>query len=269
MGRQQLEAVYGLHLPVPGRGQDPKRCERGMGQHQLHQPRRLRALRHGSYPRFPPTDCDCFLRAAYSLHGRPPTAVELLRSFAYARGWVAASGLPDETRAGRRILKDYVDGKILYCKAPPGASPQVLALAAAAGQRHRPSGTAAGAGAAAPPPQRQQQLEDGFGQDGGAQQGAAVAEAGPPSADGAGAVEATSGGSEEAAPQVGPVVLDLDEGDLLLMDDLNIGDRKAKAQRPAYKVSGRGAAGQGRAAGSLGVRAVSFGLAGVVGAELV
>lgn len=194
--------------------------------------------------------------------------MELLRSFAYARGWVAASGLPDETRAGRRILKDYVDGKILYCKAPPGASPQVLALAAAAGQRHRPSGAAAAVGAAAPPPQRQQQLEDGFGQDGVAQQ-AAVAEAAPAHADSAGAVEATSGGSEGAAPQGGPVVLDLDEGDLLLMDDLDIGGRKAKAQRPAYKVSGRVAAGQDRATRSLGVRAGSFGLAGVAGVELV
>lgn len=26
MGRQQLERVYGLHLPPPGRGEDPNRC---------------------------------------------------------------------------------------------------------------------------------------------------------------------------------------------------------------------------------------------------
>jgi hypothetical protein len=41
---------------------------------------------------------------------RPPNAAELLRAFAVVRGWVAGSGLPDETKAGRQILKDYVGG---------------------------------------------------------------------------------------------------------------------------------------------------------------
>lgn len=59
----------------------------------------------------------------------PPSASELLRAFALSRGWVAASGLPDETKAGRRILKDYVDGKILACRPPPDASADVVALA--------------------------------------------------------------------------------------------------------------------------------------------
>jgi hypothetical protein len=30
-------------------------------------------------------------------------------------------GVPDETRAGRLILKDFVTGKLLLCKAPPEA----------------------------------------------------------------------------------------------------------------------------------------------------
>ena len=46
-------------------------------------------------------------------------AAELLRSYALSRGWVAASGLPDETRSGRQILKDYVNGKLLHCERPP------------------------------------------------------------------------------------------------------------------------------------------------------
>ncbi len=172
---------------------------------------------------------------------RPPTAVELLRSFAYARGWVAASGLPDETRAGRRILKDYVDGKILYCKAPPGAGPDVLALAAAAGRRQRAPGAAAAAGAPAPPAQQQQQqVEDGEHGDGAGQQGAAAADAAQ--AEGAAASGSTAGTGEGPDPQGGSGVVDLDEDDLLLMDDLDIGGRKAKVQRPAYKV--RGAAGR-------------------------
>ena len=46
-------------------------------------------------------------------------AAELLRSYALSRGWVAASGLPDETRSGRQILKDFVNGKLLHCERPP------------------------------------------------------------------------------------------------------------------------------------------------------
>lgn len=29
-------------------------------------------------------------------------------------------GMPDVSRAARLILKDYVNGKLLYCYAPPG-----------------------------------------------------------------------------------------------------------------------------------------------------
>ena len=49
-------------------------------------------------------------------------AAELLRSHALSRGWVAASGLPDETRSGRQILKDFVNGKLLHCERPPACA---------------------------------------------------------------------------------------------------------------------------------------------------
>ena len=49
-------------------------------------------------------------------------AADLLRSHALSRGWVAASGLPDETRSGRQILKDFVNGKLLHCEPPPACA---------------------------------------------------------------------------------------------------------------------------------------------------
>lgn len=50
-----------------------------------------------------------------------PTASELLSAYAKARGFRAmmGSGAPDESRAARPVLKDYVNGKLLYCHPPP------------------------------------------------------------------------------------------------------------------------------------------------------
>lgn len=58
----------------------------------------------------------------YEPQSRPPLAVELLRSYCASRGYVASSGLPDETRAARQILKDYIDGKLPHYQMPPGMS---------------------------------------------------------------------------------------------------------------------------------------------------
>lgn len=52
--------------------------------------------------------------------GRPPSAEELLNAYGYMRGFMTQSGLPDNPRASRYILKDFVNGKLLYCVAPPG-----------------------------------------------------------------------------------------------------------------------------------------------------
>lgn len=52
--------------------------------------------------------------------GRAPTAEELLNAYGYMRGFMTQSGLPDNPRASRYILKDFVNGKLLYCVAPPG-----------------------------------------------------------------------------------------------------------------------------------------------------
>lgn len=56
---------------------------------------------------------------AYELRSRPPFAAELLRSYCSSRGYVVASGLPDETKAARLILKDYIDGKLPHFEIPP------------------------------------------------------------------------------------------------------------------------------------------------------
>lgn len=54
----------------------------------------------------------------------PPTAVELLDTFCIARSMLAPhSGVPDHQRASRTFIKDYVDGKLIYCHPPPAISP--------------------------------------------------------------------------------------------------------------------------------------------------
>ncbi|XP_055333544.1 large subunit GTPase 1 homolog [Paramacrobiotus metropolitanus] len=50
----------------------------------------------------------------------PPTAEEFLNAYASMRGFVTARALPDISRAARHILKDYINGELLYCHAPPG-----------------------------------------------------------------------------------------------------------------------------------------------------
>ncbi|KAJ2783214.1 hypothetical protein H4R18_001815 [Coemansia javaensis] len=49
-----------------------------------------------------------------------PTASELLAAYAAARGlFRSGEGNPDESRAARVVLKDYVAGKLLFCHPPP------------------------------------------------------------------------------------------------------------------------------------------------------
>jgi hypothetical protein len=67
---------------------------------------------------------DAFLEASHKqqLEGKipPPTAEEFLTSYCLARGMLAAaSGVPDFQRASRIVIKEYADGKLLYCHPPP------------------------------------------------------------------------------------------------------------------------------------------------------
>ncbi|KAL8951502.1 MAG: hypothetical protein Q9222_002529 [Ikaeria aurantiellina] len=74
-----------------------------------------------------------FFEALYGVkvHTRPleeggtgiPTAEEILTAYAIARGFAkTGQGQPDESRAARYILKDYVSGKLLFCHPPPSDS---------------------------------------------------------------------------------------------------------------------------------------------------
>ena len=75
-----------------------------------------------------------FLEAVYGMkiYIRPleeggtgtPTASEMLRGYAKARGFqTQGMGIPDESRAARYVLKDYVKGKLLFCHPPPAEEP--------------------------------------------------------------------------------------------------------------------------------------------------
>ena len=50
-----------------------------------------------------------------------PSSEELLKAYARARGFFTQGlGQPDESRAARFVLKDYVNGKLLWVHPPPG-----------------------------------------------------------------------------------------------------------------------------------------------------
>ncbi|GAA6036038.1 hypothetical protein JCM8097_006578 [Rhodosporidiobolus ruineniae] len=53
-----------------------------------------------------------------------PTAAEFLTTYCIARGFfTGGQGNPDHSRASRLVLKDFVNGKLLYCHPPPGTGP--------------------------------------------------------------------------------------------------------------------------------------------------
>jgi len=52
------------------------------------------------------------------------TSEQLLTAYGTLRGFMTSGGRPDQSRAARIILKDYVSGKLLYCEAPPGVKQQ-------------------------------------------------------------------------------------------------------------------------------------------------
>ncbi|XP_017870472.1 PREDICTED: large subunit GTPase 1 homolog isoform X2 [Drosophila arizonae] len=50
---------------------------------------------------------------------RPPFAEELLLAYGYNRGFMTSNGQPDQARSARYVLKDYVNGKLLFALGPP------------------------------------------------------------------------------------------------------------------------------------------------------
>lgn len=79
-----------------------------------------------------------------------PTGLEMLTAYAIARGFARqGQGNPDESRAVRYVLKDYVNAKLLYGHPPPGvnadsynAQQRERARAALSGRKFDPSSLA-------------------------------------------------------------------------------------------------------------------------------
>jgi large subunit GTPase 1 len=189
----------------------------------------------------------------------------LLRSLARARGWAAGSGLPDEVRAGRQILRDYTNGKLLYCKRPPGSpqigfAPLVAPLPGTVNgmqleQQQQPG--------ASRTPQSQQQQQQEQEQTAGAvsQQLDAGSSSSGSESEGydvdAGLPASTSAVSPSPAGAFDASALLLSEADLELMEGLGIG-QKAKPKRPEHKFHKKAA----RSKGTRGLQADAGGYDG-------
>lgn len=52
-------------------------------------------------------------------HERKSESMQILSAYGLMRGFMKPGGVPDQARAARVMLKDYVLGKLLYCQAPP------------------------------------------------------------------------------------------------------------------------------------------------------
>lgn len=55
-----------------------------------------------------------------------PTVEQFLNAYGYMRGFMTQRGLPDNSRSSRYILKDYVQGKLLFCHAPPDVTQETF-----------------------------------------------------------------------------------------------------------------------------------------------
>jgi len=53
---------------------------------------------------------------------------QLLIAYGTLRGFMTSGGRPDQSRAARIILIDYVSGKLLFCEAPPGVEQEKFHL---------------------------------------------------------------------------------------------------------------------------------------------
>lgn len=51
---------------------------------------------------------------------KPLDSEELLTAYGLARGYMTPRGMPNQPLVSRLLLKDFVSGKLLFCKAPPG-----------------------------------------------------------------------------------------------------------------------------------------------------
>lgn len=160
------------------------------------------------------------------------------------RGWVVGMGLPDESRAGRQIMKDYTSGKLLHCLLPPGNNElgwapdsdpaEYLAAAAAA---KNPTATpwsampAPGGGSSAYEPKssspQSEDDEDSDDSEGGSSSGASPASRQTQQ-------ETTTSPQSQPAPPASSKLVGWSEADVDLLDSLAIAD-KTKPRRAEHK----------------------------------
>lgn len=57
---------------------------------------------------------------------REPYAEELLNAYGYSKGYMTSQGRPDCPRSARYILKDYVNGRLLFCHSPSLYDPSLF-----------------------------------------------------------------------------------------------------------------------------------------------
>ncbi|KAJ1346290.1 hypothetical protein KIN20_001050 [Parelaphostrongylus tenuis] len=82
-----------------------------------------------------------FFERMYSImlpDGSKSSALNLLTSIAFIRGFMSASGIPDCSRAARMVIKDVVAGRIKWVAPPPGIDHEVFNSHLYSGDSDRP-----------------------------------------------------------------------------------------------------------------------------------
>lgn len=174
-------------------------------------------------------------------------AVNASRALAMARGWTSAAGLPDETKAGRQLLKDYVNGKLVYCTLPPCSDPPGIAPLNADASTTSSSAAAAAAARSSTaadmtPAMAQSVLESDAGQ----HLSSSSLQTGPSAA--ASQSDAGAATQSSAAPaneDVSTATFAFDAADLELLESLRLEGSSAKARRPDYKFHKKAARSKG------------------------
>lgn len=260
-GQQQLEAVYGIQLGP--RTLDAASAAADAGGSSIS----AAAGADGS--------SGAVKAAAQQQAQELSMGTRLLVALARARGWAASGGLPDEVRAGRQILKDYTNGKLLFCKLPPGGQQRGFAPAVAplpgtvnamqlqqpARQQHAQAASTASqqvqqdASSPAQQPHPQQQTAASSGSAGGSSSSSPGL--GAPAADGSAADSTAAAAADEDGDTPDPSTLLLSEADLELMEGLGVGP-KSKSKRPEHKFHKKAA----RSKGTRGLQADAGGYDG-------
>jgi large subunit GTPase 1 len=277
-GKQQLEAVYGIHMPTwPEDGTaaaasatpssaKPAAAAAEVDSSASSQPAEETAAAEAAEPA--PAAASYASSSSRVQQQQLSAGALLLLGLARARGWATASGLADEARAGRQILKDYTNGKLLYCKLPPGFgrvgfAPDVAPLPGTVNamqlgiqQQQQPK------------QQQQQQRQAGSSSSSSmAAAGAAAAAADDVDDDASSGSDADADDEAFAAAAAGaaepndPSMLLLSEADLELMEGLGV-SRKAKSSKRADHKFHK------KAARSKGSRGIAVDAGGYDGAAL-